>query len=406
MAALDGLRVLDMTQYEAGTSCTQALAWHGADVVKIEQPGVGDPGRRVNSDGEFDSHYFINWNSNKRSVTINLRTERGRELLFEMLPRYDVFVENYGPGVMERLGLDYDSLKAVHPSIIYARLKGFGLSGPFAGYKSFDVVAQNAAGSFSMTGEADGPPMRPGPCVGDSGTGMQLAFAIATAYIQKLRTGEGQHIEISMQEAMTYYVRSAVAETRSWGDVTASRRGNRGNGPTDLYPCKPLPGSDGSNDYIYLIALTTRMWDTFCAAMNRPDMVVDPRFVDEQDRIEHARELRDEIRKFTIQHDKWEAMQILGEAGVPCSATHSTYDLFHNPHFDERNFIQDIDHPEWGPIRLLGWAPKMSKSNVPMTAAPLLAEHTREVLCDDLGIEGEEFARLEAEGIVSSRNGA
>ncbi len=402
MPALDGLRVLDMTQYEAGTSCTQALAWHGADVVKIEQPGVGDPGRRVNSGGEFDSHYFINWNANKRSVTINLRTERGRALLFEMLPRYDVFVENYGPGVMERLGLSYATLKEVHPSIIYARLKGFGLSGPFADFKSFDVVAQNAAGSFSVTGEADGPPMRPGACVGDSGTGMQLAFAITSAYVQKLRTGEGQHIEISMQEAMTYYVRSAVAETRSWGDIAAKRRGNSGNGPTDLYPCKPMPGSDGSNDYVYLIAMTTRMWDTFCAAIERPDMVVDPRFADELARIEHADELRDEIRNFTMQHTKWEAMQILGEAGVPCSATHDTYDLFHNPHFEERDFIQDIDHPQHGPIRLLGWAPRMSGSDVPMTAAPLLGAHTAEVLADDLGLCGEELTALERDGIVGS----
>jgi len=161
--------------------------------------------------------------------------------------------------------------------------------------------------------------------------------------------------------------------------------------------------SNGADDYRYIIALTTRMWDTFCAAMDRPDMVVAPRFADEQARIDHNDELKAEIRAWTPLRTKWEAMQILGEAGVPCSATHSAYDLFHHPHFDDREFIQDIDHPEWGPIRLLGWAPKMSKSDVPMTAAPLLAEHTREVLCDNLGIEGDEFAKLEAEGIVSSR---
>ena len=376
-------------------------------MVKIEQPGSGDPGRGVGSGSDVDSHYFINWNANKRSVTINLRDERGKALLFEMLPQYDVFVENYGPGVMEKLGLTYEALKEVHPTIIYARLKGFGLSGPFANFKSFDPVAQNAAGAFSVTGEHEGPPMRPAACVGDSGTGMQLAFAITSAYVQKLRTGEGQHIEISMQEAMTYYMRTPVAGTQSWGEVVAERRGNGWHGPTDLYPCKPMPGSDGSNDFLYIIALTTRMWDTFCTAMDRPEMVVDPRFADELARIEHADELRGEIRNFTMQHTKWEAMQILGEAGVPCSATHDTYDLFHNPHFEERDFIQDIDHPQHGPIRLLGWAPRMSGSDVPMTAAPLLGEHTKDVLSDDLGIEGDELARLEAEGIVSAyRNGA
>jgi formyl-CoA transferase len=402
MPALDGMRILDMTQYEAGTSCTQALALLGADVVKVEQPGQGDPGRGVRDDN-LDSPYFIAWNSNKRSVAIDLSTSRGRELLLKMAPHYDVFVENYGPGVMEKLGLTYEVIKEVNPSIIYARLKGFGLSGPFANFKSFDPVAQNAAGAFSVTGEHDGPPMRPAACVGDSGTGMQLAFAITSAYVQKLRTGEGQHIEISMQEAMTYYMRTPVAGTQSWGEVVAERRGNGWHGPTDLYPCKPMPGSDGSNDYLYIIALTTRMWDTFCAAMDRPDMVVDPRYADEMARIEHSEELRDEIRKFTMQHTKWEAMQILGEAGVPCSATHDTYDLFHNPHFEQRDFIQDIDHPQHGPIRLLGWAPKMSRSDVPMTAAPLLGEHTQDVLSDDLGLNGDEFAKLEAEGIVSSR---
>ena len=401
MPALDGMRILDMTQYEAGTSCTQALAWAGADVVKVEQPGSGDPGRHVFG-GEIDSAYFINWNSNKRSVTINLQDERGRALLLEMLPHYDVFVENYGPGVMERLGLTYEAMQEVNPAIIYARLKGFGLSGPFADFKSFDPVAQNAAGAFSVTGEEGGPPMRPGACVGDSGTGMQLAFAITAAYIQKLRTGEGQSIEISMQEAMTYYMRTPVSGTAGWGESAAQRRGNGWAGPTNLYPCKPLPGSDGASDYIYLIALTTRMWDTLCAAMDRPDMVVDPRYADEAGRIEHGDELTEEIRQWTLQRTKWEAMEQLGSAGVPCSATHDTYDLFHNPHFEERGFIQELEHPHHGPIRLLGWAPRMSGSDVPMTAAPLLGQHTAEVLSDDLGLCGEELAAMERDGIVSS----
>ena len=191
MPALDRMRVLDMTQYEAGTSCTQALAWLGADVVKIEQPGVGDPGRRSRTDG-LNSPYFINWNSNKRSVTLNLREPRGRELLLEMLPHYDVFVENYGPGVMERLDLTYEVMQEVNPTIIYARLKGFGLSGPWSGYKCFDPIAQAAAGAFSVTGPADGPPVYPGSSTGDSGTGVELALAITAAYVQKLQTGEGQ----------------------------------------------------------------------------------------------------------------------------------------------------------------------------------------------------------------------
>ena len=225
MPALDGMRILDMTQYEAGTSCTQALAWFGADVVKLERPGVGDPGRGVAS-GSTDSAYFINWNSNKRSVTLDLQRAEGREILLKMLPHYDVFVENYGPGVIEKLGLEYEDLKAVHPGIIYARLKGFGTSGPYSDYKSYDMVAQAAAGAFSITGEFDGPPLRPGPTTGDSGTGVQLGMAILAAYVQKQRTGEGQVIEISMQEAMTYYMRTAIAVAADWGRVAAPRTGN------------------------------------------------------------------------------------------------------------------------------------------------------------------------------------
>ena len=407
MPALDGMRILDMTQYEAGTSCTQALALLGADVVKVEQPGQGDPGRGVRDD-KLDSPYFIAWNSNKRSVAIDLSTRRGRELLLELAPHYDVFVENYGPGVMERLDLSYDVFKKVNPSIIYARIKGFGLSGPFAEFKCFDPIAQNAAGAFSTTGYADGPPTMPKAAVGDSGTGMQLAFAIAAAYIQKLRTGEGQHIELSMQEAMTYYMRTYVSQTEGWGESVVPRNGNGfGFSASDLYPCKPLPGSDGANDYVYIILTTSRMWDTLCTAMDRPELTIDPRFAEDESRVEHQKELQEQIRSWTLQHTKWEAMDILGKAGVPCSATHDTYDLFHNPHFEARGFIQHLEHPKWGQIRQLGWAPHLSASEVPMKAAPLLGEHTTEVLCDDLGLESEDLAKLQEKGIVSAhRNGS
>ena len=398
MPALDRMRVLDMTQYEAGTSCTQALAWLGADVVKIEQPGVGDPGRGV-STGSMNSPYFINWNSNKRSVTLNLREPRGRELLLEMLPHYDVFVENYGPGVMENLNLTYDVMQEVNPTIIYARLKGFGLSGPWSGYKCFDPIAQAAAGAFSVTGEAGGIPIYPGPSTGDSGTGVELALAITAAYVQKLQTGEGQEIEISMQEAMTYYMRTRIA-VAGFGEEPAQRSGNSWGGPTDLYPCKAANGSDGQNDYVYLIATTTRMWDSLCVAIDRPDLVIDPRFENEWDRRDNADELKVEIAAWTMQRTKWEAMDQLGELGVPAGAVLDTHDLFNNPHFEERGFVHTLDHPEHGKIRLLGWAPRLSRSHVPMRRAPFLGEHTGEVLGDDLGLGATEMQALEAAGIV------
>ena len=400
MPALDGMRVLDMTQYEAGTSCTQALAWLGADVVKIEQPGVGDPGRGVRT-GATNSPYFVNWNSNKRSVTLNLREPRGRELLLEMLPHYDVFVENYGPGVMERLDITYEVMKEINPSVIYARLKGFGLSGPWKDFKCFDMIAQAAAGAFSVTGEADGPPMLPGATVGDSGTGVELALAITAAYVQKQRTGEGQFIEITMQEAMTYFMRTRIAYS-DWGEKVAPRRGNAAGGPTNLYPCKSAngDGETGPNDYAYVMVVTSRMWDTLCAAIDRPELTVDPRFEDMWKRNENQAALFEEISVWTRQRTKWEVMEQLGAVGVPCSAAFDTYDLFHNPHFEERGFVHDLEHPTYGKIRLLGWAPRMSASDVPLKRSPLLGEHTNDILSDDLGLDATDLQELEAAGIV------
>jgi formyl-CoA transferase len=245
MPALDGLRILDMTQYEAGPSCTQALAWLGADVVKIEPPGSGDPGRSLVVGGDY-SAYFCNWNANKRSVALDLARPAGRELLLRMLPRYDVFIENYGPGIVERLGLQYETLRALHPAIIYVQLKGFGSSGPYAHYKSYDMVAQAASGAFSSTGEVGGAPMLPGPTIGDSGTGVQAGMAVLAAYVQRLRTGEGQRIELSMQEAVTYFMRTRIAFAGDWGRQAVPRLGNlMGAAPTGLYPC----AGGGPNDY-------------------------------------------------------------------------------------------------------------------------------------------------------------
>ena len=166
-AALDGLRILDLTQYESGTACTQALAWLGAEVVKIERPGTGDPGRAIAGDFQFeDSEYFLYWNANKKSVALALDQEAGRDLLFQLVPRFDVFIENFGPGVVEKLGLEYEQVRAVHDTVIYASIKGYGSTGPYAQYKCFDMVAQAAAGAFSVTGDPEGPPMRPGPTTG------------------------------------------------------------------------------------------------------------------------------------------------------------------------------------------------------------------------------------------------
>ena len=391
MAALDGLRILDMTQYEAGTACTQCLAWLGADVVKVEAPGTGDPGRSLMGLGD----YFMVWNSNKRSVALDLRSPEGRDILLKMAPHYDVFVENYGPGVIEKLDIGYDAMRAVKPDIIYARIKGFGLDGPWSDYKCYDMVAQAAAGAFSITGEPDGPPMRPGPTTGDAGTGVQMALAIAAAYAQKLKTGEGQLIELSMQEAMTYFLRTATSGT-NFGEWAAARTGS---GPTPtmrLYPCQ----GGGPNDYVYLMAVTPRMWEALCAAIGREDLLADPRFADPRARQKNREALEDAIAAWTAERSKYEAMQVLAEAGVPASAVLDTQDLYQNPHMVSRGFIHEVDHPEKGKVRLLGWPARMSASNVPIKAAPTLGEHSAQVLAEDLALDEARIAELMAAGVV------
>ena len=391
MTALDGFRVLDMTQYEAGTSCTQALAWLGADVVKVESPR-GDPGRGPTGNAE----YFIVWNSNKRSVSIDLQQPRGRQMLLDMLPRYDAFVENYGPGVMEKLDLGYDVMKAVNPGIIYARVKGFGLEGPWSDYKCYDMVAQSAAGAFSITGEPDGPPVRPGPTTGDAGTGVQMALAITAAYAQKLRTGKGQHIELSMQEAMTYYLRTATASTH-FGARPSLRVGNGGRPTMSLY----RSGGDGPNDYLFVMAVTHRMWENLCRAMERPDLLEDPRYADHAARQENRTALSAEIAAWVVERDKYEGMRALCDAGVPASAVLDTKDLYENPHLVGRGFVREVDHPVHGRIKLLGWPARMSESAVPVEPAPLLGQHSREVVAADLGLAADAIDELVREGVLT-----
>jgi crotonobetainyl-CoA:carnitine CoA-transferase CaiB-like acyl-CoA transferase len=387
MPALDGMRILDMTQYEAGPSCTQALAWLGADVVKVEAPGIGDPGRVLaGSDA-----YFWNWNLNKRSVVLNLRNPRGRQVLLDLVPKFDVIIENYAPGVIGRLDLEYETIKKVHPSIIYAQVKGYGNSGPYSDYLAYDMCAQAAAGTFSITGDRDGPPTLPGVTVGDSGTGMQLGMAILAAYIQKLRTGEGQRIEISMQEAITYFMRTHLANLGNWGQNVVPRNGSQiGAAPSGLYACKP----GGPNDYAFVLAITTPHIDKLFMAIDRPDLIVDERFDDFMKRLERTDELHAEVEKWTLERTKHEVMKILGEAAVPCSATMDTAELYDDPHLNERGFIKTLPHPKLGDVRMLGFPTRMSANAVEMTPPPELGQHTDAVLSKELGLDASALVDL------------
>jgi len=396
MAALEGMRILDMTQYEAGPSCTQALAWMGADVVKVERPGFGDPSRKGNRRDGRDSEYFVNWNSNKRSITLALQTPEGRDLLLRLVPNFDVFVENFGPGVIEKLGIGYEAMRDVDAGIIYARIKGFGTSGPYSGFKCFDMVAQAAAGAYSVTGEADGPPMQPGSTTGDSGTGIQMALAILAAYIQKMRTGKGQLIEISMQEAMIYYMRTAISTRSNWGKHPAPRNGSGATAAMNIYPCAPF----GPNDYISIVAVTPRMRESLCEAIGHPELYTDGPFKTGEEYRQHDVALREAIASWSAERDKYTAMKALAEAGVPVSAVMDTQDLFRDSHLNARGFVHRIDHPEHGEVPLMGWAPRMSESRVPIESAPLLGQHTDNILREELGLTDEQIEQLHRDEVI------
>ena len=256
---LAGVRVLDLTQFEAGPSCTEALAWLGAEVVKVENPQGGEAGRFLlhGSSGQGqDSWYFLLFNANKKSITVNLKSERGLELVKNMAKRADVMVENFAPGAIERLGLGYEVVRAVNPSIVYAQVKGFGTGGPYENNLAFDMIAQATGGIMSITGERDGPPLKPGVTLGDTGTGMLLAISILAALYRRRDTGQGERIEIAMQDAMLQYIRVALSTQATHG-VAAKRNGAKvvlGFAvPSGIYPCKP----GGPNDYVYVYTSRT-----------------------------------------------------------------------------------------------------------------------------------------------------
>ncbi len=398
MRALEGMKILDLTQYEAGTSATQLLAWLGATVVKVEQPGVGDPGRHTEA-GVGDSIYFLSFNSNKRSVAINLKSEAGRKLFLDLVPNFDVVTENFTYGTMEDLGLGYEVLKARNPKLVYGTIKGFGTTGPYRDFKCFDMVAQAAGGAFSLTGNADGPPMRPGPLFGDTGSGLLLANGVMAAYIQAQRTGVGQVVEVSMQEAVMNFTRTNLTGRQRDADKPIPRRGNRTVSPTDLYPCAP----GGPNDYIYVHIATTRMWDALCAAIGMPELTTDERFATTQARRSHGDELFERISSWTKQHTKYEVMEHLGANGVPCGATLDTVDFFRDRHLKARNAIITIEHPQRGPWEFPAPPVRLSENQVDVAPAPLLGEHTADVLGEELGLDSATIASLAESGAIGLR---
>lgn len=398
MPALDHVRILDLTHFEAGPSCTELLAFLGADVIKVEPPRTGEPGRTLFADSaDIDSYFFLLLNANKRSITLNLKSEQGRQLFRRLVTRVDVVIENFSPGTMESLGLGYAALQELHPRLIYATVKGFGTYGPWSAYKSFNAVAQAAGGAFSITGLPDGPPLKPGPTIGDTGTGIHCAVGILAALLQRQKTGRGQHVEVSMQDAVVNYVRVPLRHHQQTG-MLVKRTGNRltHSAPTDTYPCHP----GGPNDYVYIMATSREMWDNLLRTIGREDLIGDPRYTDMAERTARFDEVYAFIRAWTEKHDKFTVMEKLGAAGVPCGAVFDSQDVLSHPHLRERGMVVSVDHPARGPVTMPGCAVQLTDSPVELKPAPLLGQHNAEVYGELLGLTAGDLRRLESNGVI------
>ena len=398
--ALDDIRVIDLTQFEAGTSCTESLAWLGADVIKVEQPGSGDPGRRSRSDlPDVDSYYFILLNANKRSVTLNLKSEKGKGYFLEMVKQGDVVAENLGPGTLERLGLGYDTLRAANPKIILARLKGFGTYGPYAAYKSFDMIAQAVGGAMAFTGFPDGPPVKPGVTIGDTGAGIHAALGIMAALWQRERTGHGQVLEVSMQDAVVNFSRVKMREYYETGK-NPGRTGSAvaRTAPGDIFPCKP----GGADDYVFIYCqpIRSHMWDALLLLLGREDLIDHPDWSNPVWRGENKQTVDKMVSDWTMQHDKHEVMRIVGEGGIPCGAVLNAEDIHTDPHLLERGMITTMDHPQRGKFKMPGFPVQLSDSPVDMEPAPLLGQHNAEVYKELLGLTEDDLVQLEQEAVI------
>lgn len=399
---LAGVKIVDFTQFEAGPSCTEALAWLGADVVKIENPRMGDPGRRLRpGQPDNDPFYFQVFNANKRSITVNLKSHTGLNLVKDMLRQADVCIENFAPGAIERLGLGYDVVRDLNPGIIYAQVKGFGEGSPYEKNLAFDMIAQACGGTFSVTGEADGPPTRPGVSLGDTGTGMLMAITILGALYQRRATGQGHRLQVAMQDAMLHYMRINFATQGLTGKPVA-RGGSKvpgiSNAPMGLYPCAP----GGPNDYVYI--MTSRAnpehWDRLLKLIGREDLIGDSRYATPADRVAREREVDEIIAAWTRQHTKHEAMRAVGEAGIPAGAVLDTMELHNDPSFEQRGIMQVMHHPSYAPFKMPGWPVRIDGKPPALAPSPVLGEHTDTVLSEWLGLNARAVATLREEGAI------
>ena len=407
--ALDGIRILDMTHVQSGPSCTQILAWFGAEVIKVELPGRGDITRSQLRDlPDVDSLYFTMLNCNKKSITINTKTEKGQEIFTRLLKVCDVVVENFGPGAMDRQGFTWEAIQEINPRIIYASIKGFG-PGPFFDCKAYETVAQAMGGSMSTTGSEDGPPTATGAQIGDTGTGVHALAGILAALFQRHKTGRGQRVEVAMQDAVLNLCRVKLRDQQRLehgpldeypnktfdGVVPRSRNASGGGQPGEALGCAP----GGANDYIYTI-IQPQGWEPLMKLIGREELIEDPDFATPRARLSNLDACFAIIEEWTKTHTKFEVMKAFNGINVPCGPILDMRELVEDESLARNGAVVEVEHPERGTFKTVGCPIKLSDSPVEITTSPLLGEHNEEILKTLVDYDDTEIAAARAEGAV------
>jgi formyl-CoA transferase len=407
-SALSGVRVIDMTHVQSGPSATQLLAWLGADVIKVEVPGRGDITRgQLRDVPDADSLYFTMLNCNKRSITLNMKSEQGKDLFRRLVSDADVLVENFGPGVVDRFGFGWEVLQELNQRLVYASIKGFG-AGRYAHFKAYEVIAQAMGGSMSTTGFEEGPPTATGAQIGDSGTGVHLVAGILAALFQRERTGRGQRVDVAMQEAVLNLCRVKLRDQQrlahgplgeypnaQFGDEVP-RSGNASGGGQPGWAVRCAPG--GPNDYIYVIVQPPG-WAPLARMIGRPELVEDEAWSTPQARLPKLDKMFAMVEEWTEKHSKFEVMDRLNEHDIPCGPILSTRELIEDETLAELGAVVEVDHPERGSFKTVGSPLRLSDTAVAVQRPPLLGEHNDEVY-GDLGYSDEQLNELRAAGVI------
>jgi formyl-CoA transferase len=421
MKALEGVRILDMTHVQSGPTCTQLLAWFGADVIKVERPGVGDITRgQLRDIPDVDSLYFTMLNGNKRSVTLNTKTEKGKAIFTKLIEECDVMVENFAPGALERMGFSDERIHEINPRLICASIKGFG-PGAYEDCKVYENVAQCTGGSASTTGFANGPPVVTGAQIGDSGSGIHVALGIVTALFQREKTGRGQKVECAMQDSVLNLCRVKLRDQQRLAhgplkeypqypngiftdEVPRAGHASGGGQPGHVVRCahssaKGKHGAHGANDYAYVI-IQPQGWEPLMKIIGRENLIDDPEWATPEARLTKLDDCFDLIEGWTITKDKFEVMEILNAHNVPCGPILSMKELAEEPSLRATGTVVEVDHPERGKYLTVGNPIKLSDSATEVERSPLLGEHTDEILKDVVGLSDQEIKEARESGAI------